>query len=164
MKKSFAIPLLVLSLALVACGKKNNESADPGQPAVPVSSGASPVYTPLPSAPAGMDIQTFCSLNGGQYAGGMCTLVQNYQNNAWLSFTAGGLNTVPVYPGQKVTVSVTNNAKVYVGNTYMQSGSGTFAVNYAGGLLRFYKLGFYDVNSIQIRSCLIAPNQLTNCP
>lgn len=166
MKKPFLIPMILLSVALVACGKKNNDQAVSGGGVVETPPAIQPYPTPtLPTWPNG-DLASFCSYYQGQMSGGVCSINRLvYQNNSQYSFQTGTLNTgISVTQGQSVYVNTSGSPKVYVGGYQVQSGSGSFVAP-VSGYLSFYKGSFntYTIQQISLKYCYSAPNQQTSC-
>ena len=167
MKKPVALSILTLSLGLIACGKGNDQAvvANPGAIAV-----SAPPYTP-PAQP-GMTLQQWCSYNGGTMSNAnLCTYTQYFgggSGNWTFNVNIGGpyQTGVPIYSGQRVSVSATSNTKVYLNGTYEGSGSVSFLANASGQL--YYYITSLSVNaglqSAQVTSCYSAPAQATVCP
>ena len=157
MKKPFALYVACLSLALVACGKKDEAPVvvNGGTVAVP-----GPGY-PIPPSQPGISLSDYCSMNNGQYNGSTCSISSytSYNYAGWGDVTSN----VYVYAGQRVAVSMSGTATILVGGASQASGSSSFLSQY-NGYLGFRKYSsFYSVSSIQVTSCFSAPAQLTPC-
>jgi|GEM_PF-5213154 len=168
MKLRFTFPIIVLALAVGACGKKDNTTTVTSSAPVAVQPLPTPNPYPYPNPnpnPNPNDLASFCQYSGGSVSGGVCQISRNYQNQSWYSISIGDFNTgVPVYSGERVTVSMSGSARVYVGGYQYGTGSVTF-VSSANGYLTLQKYtSTYNIQQVTVRTCFDAPNQRSYCP
>jgi hypothetical protein len=169
MKMSYAIPFIVLALSVGACGKKDDQvvTTVPVVNPQPLPVPTYPYPYPNPGQYPTADLPTFCQSYGGVMTGSLCKFSRTYTNNAWLSFSIGDLTPQidMIQTGDRVTVVVSNNPKVYVGGYQYGSGSMSFTANNSG-YLRFSKWSFstFSVQQVSLERCYSSPSQLASCP
>jgi len=164
MKMRFTFPILILALAVAACGKKdapvNTTVAPIAVQPLPVNPYPNPNPNPNPN-----DLASFCQYSGGQISGSVCQIERNYQNQAWFSISIGDFNTnVPVYTGERVSVSMSGSARVYVGGYQYGTGSTSFLATTSGYVTLQKYTSTYNIQQIRVRTCYSAPNQRSYCP
>ncbi len=165
MKMRQTLPILFLTLAIVACGKKDNSVATTAPvAAVPQPYPYSPTNPTWPTNPGTNDLASFCQYSGGSISGNLCRIERNYQNQSWFSISIGDFNTgVPVYTGEKVTINMSGNARIYVGNYQYGTGSTTFVSSSQGYLTLQKYTSTYSVQQVRVQTCYSSPNQRDYC-
>lgn len=165
MKPLNLLPIALLALAVIACGKKDGPAT---VETAPVAS--APVYpigtNPFPWPTTNYDLSSFCSSFQGQLSNNVCRIERVYSNSSWLNYSAQwGRLTLPfgVYYGERVIVTVSGNPRVYVNSQYYGEGSVSF-ISYSNGYLSFERYSStYSVNQVRVQSCFSAPHQRTQC-
>lgn len=163
MKMRLALPVLMLSLAIAACGKKDQ----PVTETTPINAVPAPPTYPVPPSPYPTNpvynFSYFCQQNGGQMSGNMCRIERNYQ--AGYSQQWGNMNTgVAVYTGERVFVNVSGTPRVYVGSTEYGTGTSSFVATNSG-YLNFQRFSqIYSVQQIRVQTCFSDVNVRATCP
>lgn len=167
MKLHLSLPVIMLTLAVVACGKKDSSAVVDTTAVVAPVVQPFPYPSPYPGTPTGgaYDLASFCQTNGGQLSGAVCRFERSYQNNSWFSQQWGSLNTgIAVYAGERAFVNVSGSPRIYVGGVEYASGSASFVSN-TSGYLSFQRFSAtYSVQQVRIQSCFSTPNVRTTCP
>ncbi len=155
----------LLAFAAIACGKKDEANVD----ALAVASPA-PVYpigtNPFPWPNTNNDLAGFCQSFQGQLTNNICKIERVYSNSSWMNVNMQwGRLTLPfgVYHGERVSLNVSGNPRVYVGNANYGEGSISF-VSYSTGYLSFERYSStYSVNQVRVQTCFSAPQQRSTC-
>ena len=166
MKLRLSFPIIMLALAVVACGKKD-EPVNTTAAGVAVQPFPAPNPYPYPNPnPGTNDLAQFCQYYGGQLSGSTCLISRSQQQSStWFNISIGDFNTgVPVYAGERVSINMSGSARIYVGGYQYGTGSGTF-VSSSNGYLTLQKYtSTYNLQSVSVQSCFNAPNQRVSCP
>lgn len=179
--KNLGLPLMIVALAVVACGKKDNDAPAVVSSPAPITVTQTSTFTNTSTSTntsTGGDLQSFCWMKAGysnpqetaqMLLGPICATTLSLPIN-WTQlnlFSASSFNSgIFVQAGNRVTVSASGGTKVYVGGILQAAGSASFVANASGSLV-FRKGGSWSdwsVQRVDRQTCYSAPNQLAVCP
>jgi hypothetical protein len=168
MKMHLALPIIMLAVAIAACGKKDDTAATTAATAVQPFPATNPYPypnpNPNPNPYPGNDLASFCQSYGGQVSGSNCVVTRNYQNQSWYSISIGDFNTgVAVYSGERVSISLSGAARIYIGGYQYGTGSTSFVSNSQGYLTLQKYTSTYNVQQISVQTCYSAAGQRAYC-
>lgn len=173
MRSLFFIPILALSLTLIACGKKKDDGQGPIVGGPVITNPIPPINIPGGSG----DFFQFCQSYGGSIISLNSQTVCQYQFGAgggsgyqtYCSIgntNAGWFSGIELAPYDTVTVSASGRPDILIGSSKIEYTSTFVSPGY--GSLRFTNDNscddFFQVNSISVKRCVNSYSQTMQCP